>query len=340
MDMRSVAVAGGLLFAVATGACSQSTLSHALDDRAFWALSESLSEPPGSFALSDNLVSNEPRLAENARSIRRRGGVYIGVGPEQNFTYIARLRPSTAFIIDIRRENRSLHLLYKALFEISQDRADFVSRLFSRARPAGPMSNARELFAKFAAQPASEELCRRTVTLVRERLVGAHRFPLSQSELDWIGQALHTFYRNGPDIHFWSSRPSAPDAVRPSYRQLVTAVDMSGQERSFLSEDEAFGFIKDLHARNKIVPVIGDFGGPAALRAIGQTVREQGDVVQAFYASNVAVYLTNRQMGAFCASLATLPVAPGAWFIESNGVRSFHSKLVNCQPGPILQWKR
>ena len=200
--MRSVVVAGGLLFAFAAAACHRSTLPHALDDRAFWALSESLSEPPGSFPLSDNLVSNEPRLAENARRIHRRGGVYIGVGPEQNFTYIARLRPSTAFIIDIRRENRSLHLLYKALFEISHNRADFVSRLFSRARPAGRMSNARELFAKVAAQPPSEELRRRTLALVRERLVGVHGFPLSQNDLDWIEQALHAFYRNGPDIHF------------------------------------------------------------------------------------------------------------------------------------------
>ena len=338
--MRSAVVSGGLLFAFATVACHRSTLPHALDDRAFWALSESLSEAPGSFPLSDNLVSNEPRLAENARWIQARGGVYIGVGPEQNFTYIARLRPSTAFIIDIRRENRSLHLLYKALFEISQDRADFVSRLFLRARPAGRMSNARELFAKFAAQPPSEELRRRTLALVRERLVGAHGFPLSQNDLDWIEQALDAFYRNGPDIHFWSSRPSAPDAVRPSYRQLMTALDLSGHERSFLSEDAAFAFVKDLHARNRIVPVIGDFGGSAAIRAIGQYAREHGDMVQAFYGSNVAVYLTNRQMSAFCASLATLPAASGAWFIESDAVRSFDSKLVNCRPGPILQWKR
>ena len=40
------------------------------------------------------------------------------------------------FIVDVRLENRSLHLLYKALFELSTDRADFVSRLFSRGAPA------------------------------------------------------------------------------------------------------------------------------------------------------------------------------------------------------------
>jgi hypothetical protein len=141
--MRSAVVAGGLLFAFATAACHRSTLPHALDDRAFWALSESLSEFPGSFPLSDNLVSNEPRLAENVRWSHRRGGVYIGVGPEQNFTYIARLRPSTAFIIDIRRENRSLHLLYKALFEISHNRADFISPVLASATRGADVERAR-----------------------------------------------------------------------------------------------------------------------------------------------------------------------------------------------------
>ena len=46
-------------------------------------------------------------------------GVYIGVGPEQNFSYIARLRPTIAFIVDIRLENRNLHLLHKAVIELS-----------------------------------------------------------------------------------------------------------------------------------------------------------------------------------------------------------------------------
>ena len=65
----------------------------------------------------------------------------MGVGPEQNFTYIAVTRPAIAFIVDIRRGNLDLHLMYKALFELSADRADFVSRLFSRKRPAGPAAD-------------------------------------------------------------------------------------------------------------------------------------------------------------------------------------------------------
>ena len=72
-------------------------------------------------------------MAENARILHAAsGGVFIGVGPEQNFTYIARARPRMAFIVDIRRENADLHLLYKALFELSSNRVEFVSRIFSR----------------------------------------------------------------------------------------------------------------------------------------------------------------------------------------------------------------
>src|SRR2546421_13122442 len=64
------------------------------------------------------------------------GGVYIGVGPEQNFTYIVALKPKIAFILDIRRQNMIEHLMYKALFELSFDRSEFLARLFSRPRPA------------------------------------------------------------------------------------------------------------------------------------------------------------------------------------------------------------
>src|SRR5204863_6856621 len=130
-----------------------------LSDREFWGLSEALSEPAGAFRLSDNFVSNEPLFAENVRWLRPAGGVYIGVGPEQNFSYIARLRPAMAFIVDIRRENRNLHLLYKALFTLSTDRADFVSRLFSRPRPSDLPSTASvdEIFRRFKDVPPSLE---------------------------------------------------------------------------------------------------------------------------------------------------------------------------------------
>jgi hypothetical protein len=303
-----------------------------MSDQEFWRLSETLSEPAGTFTVSDNFVSNEPRVAENVRWLRPTGGVYIGVGPEQNFSYIARLRPRMAFIVDIRRENRNLHLLYKALFELSSDRADFVSRVFSRPRPDRLRSNAsvREIFSQYADVPPSIEQYSRNAALVRQRLLTTRGFPLTPIDLDWIGRVFKAFYSDGPEIQFWGAR--TVHGIRPSYRQLMTAQDFTGETRSFLATEEGFRFVKELHSRNMILPVVGDFGGPDAIRRVGEYVRQHRDVVHAFYGSNVGVYLSNQQTRAFCRNLAALPSAPDAWFIESDGVRSMTSKLRTCAP--------
>ena len=319
---------------IACAACARgSTLASAIGDDEFRALVDGLSEPPGAFLVSDNLVSNEPHVAENARWVRRAGGVYVGVGPEQNFTYIAALRPRLAFIVDIRRENRNLHLLYKALFELSKDRAEFVSRLFSRPRPDGlaSQSSVDEIFHIYANVPPSRALYADTAARVREQLAARRHFPLSEADVAFIDHVLTSFLEDGPEIHFWGSR--RVDANRPSYRELMTSKDLSGQSRSFLTSEDGFGFVKDLQSRNLIVPVVGDFGGPTAIRRVGDYVRDHRSRVEAFYGSNVAVYLTERQSRAFCRNLASLPAAADAVFIESIGVRSLAAKVKACAPG-------
>jgi hypothetical protein len=320
---------------VLSGVCvRRSTIPHGISDRDYWNLIATVSEPAGTFTISDNFVSNEPHVAENARWLRPRGGVYIGVGPEQNFTYIARMRPAIAFIIDIRRENRNLHLLYKALFEISIDRADFVSRLFSRPRPAGLGSTASvgEIFKRFEGVPPTNGQYEGNSALVRDRLLGAHGLPLSQTDLEDIDRALRAFAADGPDIQFWGTRTI--HGVRPSYRWLMTAPDLTGQSRSFLATEEDFRFVKELQEKNLVVPVVGDFSGSSAIRRVGDYVRQHADVVHAFYGSNVGVYLNTQQTRAFCGNLAALPVARDAWFIESDSVRSLASKLKTCAPEP------
>jgi hypothetical protein len=259
--------------------------------------------------------------------------VYIGVGPEQNFSYIARLRPAMALIVDIRRENLSLHLMYKALFELSADRADFVSRLFSRERPTGlrPNTPVQDLFRAYAAMEPARRLHEANAQLIRQRLLGTHEFPLSADALVWIDYALDAFYSDGPDIQYGRLRPK--DAPGPSYRDLMTAVDIRGRSRSYLASEEGFAFVKDLQARNMIVPIVGSFAGPTAIRGAGDYIRDHGENVAAFYGSNVEVYLNKEQIGAFCGNLATLPYVSRTWFIESKGMQPFRSKLNSCPPG-------
>jgi hypothetical protein len=293
-----------------------------------------LSEPPGAFAHSDNLVSNEHLFAHRVRLLQGAGGVYIGVGPEQNFSYIARLQPAMAFIVDIRQENRNLHLMYKALFEMSADRADFVFRLFSRERPAdaGHATTVQELFQQLAAAKPSGAHHDETARLVRQRLLAGHRFPLTPQDLDWIEFLLETFYVEGPEIHYYGrSHPTGPVAA-PSYRALMTATDVMHVSRSYLATEEAFAYVRDLQSRNLIVPVVGDFGGRTTFRNIGDYIRERGAVVTAFYGSNVEVYLDKPRTAAYCGSLADLPASLRAQFIDAKGVRSLRSKIGTCAP--------
>jgi hypothetical protein len=336
-DFTRAPALAALLACLALSACwpgGRSTLPASLSDAEFRHLSESLSEPPGPFTHSDNLVSNEASYVHLARLVRAAGGVYVGVGPEQNFSYIARLRPRLAFIVDIRGENRSLHLLYKALFEISEDRDAFVSRLFSRARQdmLGPQAVSAEIFAAYGAARPSPALLESTRGLIREHLTVERHLRLRPEDLAWMDHVLDAFHADGPAIHYARSVKNSPPG--PSYATLMTAADITGQARSFLASEQDYAFVRSLHLKNAIVPVVGDFAGPAALRRIGDYVRRHGDRVTAFYASNVEVYLNRQKQAIFCANLAALPHGARSSFIGSKTLQPYTAKLDACKPAP------
>jgi hypothetical protein len=298
-------------------------------DEAFWQLAMALSEPPREFAQPDNLVSNEPLFAEFTRLIRRRGGAYIGVGPEQNFSYIARLEPTIAFVVDIRQDNRNLHLLYKALFEIADDRAAFLSLLFSRQRPdVSRAASVDDLFEALANASASAQQLERTRNAIRDRLTHERRFPLAEQDIASMDVALQAFFLDGPAIRYGRSTPA--ERTWPSYRALMTKRDLWGNAQSYLANEEVFSAVKRLHAANRIVPVVGDFAGAHTLRRIGEHLRSQSETVSAFYGSNVEVYLTRTERRTFCANLATLPYDDGTQFIGNRRLLTMPVKLQAC----------
>jgi hypothetical protein len=296
----------------------------------FRRLSAELSEPGGAFH-TDNLVSNELSYAHTLRRLGPAGGAYIGVGPEQNFSYIATLEPAMAFIVDIRAENRTLHLVYKALFEAASDRTGFLSRLLSREPPPGLIRDVsvNELMTAFQAARPSEALLDATTRVVIGAL-RSHGWPLETAEAEEVARILRAFFEDGPSIHYDRAKP--PANQRPSFAALMTAADHMGVTRSFLASESRFAFVKDLHARHLIVPVVGDFGTGRAIERVGAELRRRGIVVTAFYASNVEVYLTNQEMIPYCGSVRALPQADGAWFIDSKGAESLAVKLAACPP--------
>jgi hypothetical protein len=298
------------------------TLPNRLSDLEFWKLVEDLSEPNGTFR-SDNLLSNELQfqyVIPELTRIAQPGRAYLGVGPEQNFTYIAALRPAMVFIVDIRRGNLNLHLLYKALFELSSDRAQFVSLLFSKPRPAGltTKSSASDIFAAFAAVESSERLYVENMSSVRNQLFTKHGFALSEDDLRGIEYVYRAFALFGPDIKY-SPVGLGGGTIQPTYAALMAATDLGGQARGFLSTEQAFAFLKNLQGRNLIVPVVGDFAGAKAIRAVGAYLKQKGALVSAFYLSNVEEYLRqNRVWLDFCANVSELPRDATSTFIRST----------------------
>lgn len=329
---RSTAVVAAalcvLLQAPAAGQ-SRDTLPASLTDKEFWSLIETLSEPSQFFRSGsgspDNLLSNENQLSTVATAAARRvkpSGVYLGVGPEQNFTYIAAMRSRIAFITDIRRGNLHLHLVYKAAFEMSADRAEFVGRLFTRKRPEGltPQSTAADLMGAYlGAEAGDEDAFKANLKSISDHLTKKRMLPLDADDLAGIEYVYRNFHRFGPAINYTSSI-NGRTGSGTSYATILSTVDAQGGERSYLASDANWTYIKDLESRNLIVPVVGDFAGPKALRGVGAYIRDHGAVVSAFYVSNVEGYLRgNGVWAAFCANVATLPLDAESVFIRPGG---------------------
>ena len=312
-----------LAWSFAGPSAGSANLPDRLSDAEFWRLSESLSEEDGWFR-SDNLLSNEmwlQKVIPDLQKTTRPGRVYLGVGPEQNFTYIANLKPPMAFIVDVRRGNLQLHMMYKALFELSKDRADFVSRLFARKRPAGltTTSTAAEIFDAFAEVPSSEALHKQNMKDIADHYSKTRTIPLSKEDIAGIEYVANNFMWYGPLIRYSSTGGRGFRPGMASYYDLMAvATDNDGRNRSYLASEENFNVLKTLHSKNLLVPVVCNFGGPKALRAVGQYIRDRGALVMAFYLSNVEQYLSqDRLWDAFCANVASMPLDDASLFIRS-----------------------
>jgi hypothetical protein len=177
-------------------------------------------------------------------------------------------------------------------------------------------------------------------------LTRTHDLPLSQADLEGIANVYSAFYWYGPIINYNSSRGRGFGRGRSmaTYAQLMIAADAQGVARSFLASEDTFRYVKDIEERNLVIPVVGDFGGRRALRAIGQWVREHGAVVSAFYLSNVEQYLQqDGTWGAFCANVASMPLDARSTFIRSqsfggggfqNMLGGMQAETSGCVAGP------
>jgi hypothetical protein len=315
------------------------SLPSRLTDKELWQLNADFSESGGSFR-SDNFLSNETGFQYVIPDLLTRiqpGGVYLGVGPEQNFTYIVALRPKIAFIFDIRRGNMIEHLMYKALIETSADRADFLSKLFSRPRPAGLDSSAtpNQLFDAYSAAVADSLLYRKNLAAIKDYLSKTHGYVLADSDSKALDYIYAAFYGGGPQINY--NYPYGGNGFgrggMPNYATLQTATDSAGKDWAFLATEANYRWLKDFESKNLLIPVVGNFAGPKAIRAVGQYLKDHHANVSAFYTSNVEQYLWQQGDDApnYYKSVATLPLDSTSTFIRSIG-GGFRGGVMSLRP--------
>ncbi len=294
-----------------------------LADQEFERLSLQLSEEPGYFD-TDNLISNEisyqpvlPRLKE----ITRAGQVYLGVGPDQNFTYIVQVRPATAIIIDLRRDNLLQHLFFKQVIEASKDRWQYLSLLFGKESPQDfrpdPSADVNRLVQHFRSLSSDQDFFEQNFLKIWSSI--QRRFPrlTREEDRDTFHAIAATFFKENLQLKF-RSYGRRPRPHYPTYEQLMTQTDSSGEMRNYLNSENDFKFLRKMQLENRIVPVIGDLAGQKAMRNVGEYLKKQGSVVSAFYVSNVEFYLSvDGRFPLFVENVRNLPIDENSVLIRS-----------------------
>ena len=278
-----------------------------------------LSEPTEYF-FSDNLISNESSYLQVADELSRlSGGAYLGVGPEQNFTYIALTRPELAVIIDIRRDNALLHLLYKAMFELARDRAHFLCLLLGRPYPSERAPRADATLTEISSFVERESHSRNVFDRDHQELVRTLReklgLSLSSADLASLRRMHEAFFERQLDISFELHQSTGRHY--PTLRELLR-LESPNHRGSFLARDADFRFVQDLERRHRVLFVVGDFGKPAALRRVAEELGRRKLTLRSFYVSNVEQYLFGTPAWSeWLANLGAFPLSDESTLIRS-----------------------
>src|SRR5215471_1135653 len=261
MKLGPVAAVFAMLLAIGASPSPRAAAAPSLTDQEFRTLIANLSERGGTF-VTDNIVSNEIAMQDVLPELERtHRGAYIGVGPEQNLTYISALQPPIAFVVDLQRGNLLLHLMYKALVEMSADRADFLSRLFARPRPSGLAADADAsvLLAAYASVSMSPSRAETELRAILNRLMNVHGFVLTRTDRDKITKTYRALASGGPNLRGDFGRSASVPSWVPSYAEILSQTAPDGRNHSFLGSESSFATLKSYESRNLIVPVVGDF---------------------------------------------------------------------------------
>ncbi|MFO0909491.1 MAG: hypothetical protein U0794_14245 [Isosphaeraceae bacterium] len=301
-------------------------------DETFARLVDRLSEPTRA-PHGDNFLSNEdsyPRVAAELAARSAPVDVYLGVGPDQNFTLLAHARPSLALIVDYRRRNLLVHALHRALFQLGPTRVSYLQRLMARS-PAtlSPDPTATELVVHFSAASFEADRLRQCVDDVARVLKPAGVL----REDEW------------PELATIQSRLAGPGMMArflalnlyPTFSRLITTTDRQGAPAHLLASEPLYQVVRGLQMTDRIIPIVADFAGDVALPRIADWLRSRGLRVGVLYISDVEFFLLRGgRWNSYVANLARLPWREGAVIVRTSTRQIDHPARVQGDSSTTL----
>jgi len=215
--------------------------------------------------------------------------------------------------------------MYKAIFQMAQDRPHFLSLLFSKPLEGkfvpGSGASVEELMEYFSTTAYDDKLFDDHLAAIHKMIEKDFDIPLSDHDGQLLERVSRAFERANLRIFTRWSDGAYPGAFHqgfPTLKDLFLATDANGIKGNFMATESDFAFVRDLHRSNRIIPVVGDFAGKKALAVVADYLKENGYTVSALYTSNVEQYLFGGEVfNGFAENVKKLPIDDKSVFIRA-----------------------
>ncbi len=290
--------------------------SQAQTDNNFSNIIKQLDDPPTGPSSADNLMTNEDSIASIVDQISKevpKGQVYLGVGPDQNYSLMAQVEPSYGFILDYRKKNQLLHLFQKALVEISADQQTYLENFWGRNFPELPLglNDLENRLKTIAHQPVNESLLQSTKEKVRKTISKWNL--LNEQEFQEIATIQSRLAGPGPDARFLALK------MYPTLGSLITMPSRSGQPSHWLGSEPSYACIRRLHVSSRILPIVGDWAATGSIRRLSGYLKSNQLQVGCIYMSDVEFFLLRGGLfQKYIEKLAELPLHPDSRIIRTS----------------------
>ena len=150
-----------------------------------------------------------------------------------------------------------------------------------------------------------------------ERIRVDYAIDLSKRDVESLEHVHRAFFSQGLTLKFELRSPENRRDY-PAFSELLLMTDPEGRPGSFLASETVFRHVKRLEQQNRIVPVVGDFAGDHALKAIARELVARDLPVSVFYVSNVEQYLMKPpKWQAWVENIESLPSNESSLFLRA-----------------------